>query len=85
MVGTLARGGALAALILAGHMLSDPGAPDESEAAESGTDRGSPPAPASPKDYESPPEVDPDEAVAGAGADDEEIADPDRYKKGPGW
>ena len=85
MVGTLARGGLLAALILAGHMFSDPGAPDEAEPASSDADSGNPPAPASPKDFESPPEVDPDEAIAGAGADDEEMADPDRYKKGPGW
>jgi hypothetical protein len=84
MVATLARG-LLAALFLAALMLSDPGTPGEGDAAASDTDTGNPPAPASPKDHESAPDLDPDEAVAGAVDDEEEIADPDRYRKGPGW
>jgi hypothetical protein len=84
MVGTLTHG-LLAALILAGLVLSDPGAADDGNAASSDTDSGNPPAPASPKDHESAPDVEPGEAVAGAVDDEEEIADPDRYRKGPGW
>jgi hypothetical protein len=84
MIGTLARGALLGALILGGRVLSDPGASGEGEA-PSGGDRGNPPAPASPEDHESKPDVDRDEAVAGEVDDEEEISDPDRYRKGPGW
>jgi hypothetical protein len=84
MIGTLAHGALLAALILGGRLLSDPGAPGEDEA-PAGADRGNPPAPASPQEHESGAGVDPEEAVAGEVDDEEEISDPDRYRKGPGW
>lgn len=49
-------------------------------------DRGNPPAEDSPIRYgEEPPKKDRKEAVAGKGADDDDVADPERYKGGPGW
>jgi hypothetical protein len=54
-------------------------------------DRGVPPAPDAPKDdADTPPDTSDhpshEEEVGGAGAEDpEEMADEDRYRKGPGW
>ena len=47
-------------------------------------DRGVPPAPESPPETSDHPSH--EEEVAGAGAEDpDEMADEDRYRKGPGW
>jgi hypothetical protein len=56
---------------------------DESERGEE-PDTGSVPAPETPEP-EPPAELPREEEVAGEGAEQGDVADPDRYKRGPGW
>lgn len=47
-------------------------------------DRGSVPAPEAPEP-DPPVDLPREEEVAGGGAEESDVADPDRYKRGPGW